>query len=650
VVLKNSPLYFGHIWVLCFVLLLSACAYAPRPSEDAEDIAFQEGESLFQQGATDQALASFSRYLGRYPRGRHAPVALRRIGDIYRSQGANEAAQAFYHNLIAQYPQNPVSDQARLTLIDLYIEEGRSPEAVDIAVEMLEGDLSKEVRQTLYRRLAQLYRVSEDAPHSVLYAYLLYKELPASEKQQWETQLEEAIGRLDGPAIEMVWERIDDPRIRGSLMYRYAMIQVSLANYDDALDLLTAFQQASPDHPRLPEALSRIQSIIDILSFTPHTLGCLLPLSGSHQAYGQRALNAVEMALNLAQTPVPIKLVVEDTASDDTQAVLAVRKLAEAGVGAIIGPIVTAPAAAREAQRLNIPIVTFTQKPDITTIGDYVFRHFITPQNQVKTLVAYFISDLGLRRFAAMYPDDTYGRTFMALFRDEVTLQGGILVAAETYAPGLTDFSNAIKKLVNSRSQKLQGRVERDAADAYLAQDPELGQTMLVQRGSVNDSKVIEVDFDVLFIPDSPNAAGMILPQLVYHDVTGIYTVGTNLWHSRQLIDTAHQYSQNAIMVDGFYTNGQSDAVRNFVDTYRMIFNTEPELMAAFAFDTANILIDLLAQPQMQMRHHLRNQLKQMPQAEGVTGATAFAPDGEAIKRLTLLQIKGDRFIEISRP
>jgi branched-chain amino acid transport system substrate-binding protein len=112
----------------------------------------------------------------------------------------------------------------------------------------------------------------------------------------------------------------------------------------------------------------------------------------------------------------------------------------------------------------------------------------------------------------------------------------------------------------------------------------------------------------------------------------------------------AHQYSQDAIMVDGFYTNGQSDTVRNFVDNYRMIFNTEPELMAAFAFDTANILIDLLSQPQMQMRHHLRNQLKQMPPAEGVTGATAFAPDGEAIKRLTLLQIKGDRFIEISRP
>jgi len=37
--------------------------------------------------------------------------------------------------------------------------------------------------------------------------------------------------------------------------------------------------------------------------------------------------------------------------------------------------------------------------------------------------------------------------------------------------------------------------------------------------------------------------------------------------------------------------------VRNFVDTYRAIYNSDPGIMEAFAFDTANLLIELLSHP-----------------------------------------------------
>jgi len=109
----------------------------------------------------------------------------------------------------------------------------------------------------------------------------------------------------------------------------------------------------------------------------------------------------------------------------------------------------------------------------------------------------------------------------------------------------------------------------------------------------------------------------------------------------------ARQFVQNAVLVDGYYKDSSSPIVRNFVDTYRSIYNTDPELMEAFAFDTANMLFSLLARPEIRMRHEVRDQLKQMVQPEGVTGATAFTADGEAIKKLSLLQVKGDRFFEI---
>ncbi|MBI5895693.1 MAG: ABC transporter substrate-binding protein [Desulfobacterales bacterium] len=158
------------------------------------------------------------------------------------------------------------------------------------------------------------------------------------------------------------------------------------------------------------------------------------------------------------------------------------------------------------------------------------------------------------------------------------------------------------------------------------------------------------VDFDVLFIPDAPKAAGMILPQLVYHDIQNVYSAGTNLWHSQQLIDMASAYAQNAVMVDGFYKDSDSETVRRFVETYRSIYGTDPGIMEAFAFDTANLMFELLAYPDLHLRHHLRDALQQAYKADGVTGPTAFAPNREAIKQLSLLRIKGDRFVEIPHP
>ncbi|RJQ85686.1 MAG: hypothetical protein C4519_02825 [Desulfobacteraceae bacterium] len=675
-----------NVWPLFVLLMISACVSPPGPPPesvqpgDAGGAVFQQAEELLRKGAEDQALTYYSLYLGQYPKGRHAAAALQRVGAIYQKQGMRDAAQAFYQSAVEQFPNSPAAAEARLALMDMLVEENRPAEAFDMAARMLEGPLDENVRQKLRQRLTHLYEQSRNAAHAIFYAYLLYKESPAPEKEQWEARIKEGVTLLDGGGIEMLWDRIEDRQIRGYLMYRYAVVQIMQENYDEALELLTSLHSSYPDHPSRADTLNLIQTLTQKLSFAPYTLGCLLPLSGPYQTYGQRALNAVELALSMVQggeNPLPIKLVVEDSGSDDAHAVQAVRKMAQARVGAIIGPINTAPAAAQEAQRLNIPILTFTQKTDITAIGDYVFRHFITPRSQVQTLVKYFINDLGMRKFAVMYPEEPYGNTFMTLFWDEVIAQGGRMVGVESYAPGQTDFAKTIKKLVGTHypiPAELKARpvvkIEEspyfkvnpeftDRLETWLPdpvtrltgmfhQDPDQDRVKgpALGRGPEVESARPDIDFDVLFIPEAPKTAGLILPQLAYYDVRNVYTVGTNLWHSQQLIELARQYAQNTVTVDGFYKDSASEAVRNFVNAYRSIYNTEPGLMEAFAFDTANILFDLLTRPEIRLRDQLRNHLRQI-QVPGVTGTTAFAADGEAIKNLVLLRVKGDHFVEI---
>lgn len=677
-----SPL--GALAVFLLLITLCACTLLPSPRPepeprilDAEQIAYKEADSLWQRGELDQALSHLNRYLGRYPQGRYAPDALLRIGDIYHRRGDLDPAKAFYLRVIEQFPWSPAADEARLALVDSLIQDGRPGEAMKLAGRLVEGDPGPQVRRQLWRRLVQLHDALDEKAHVALYAFSLSKEGPLSEQAQWRELLKETISHLNDSDIERLWDHLDDRAVRGDLMYRYAAIQAMQENDDVALDILTAFRQGYPGHAHEGDAAELIETLSRRLSFEPFTVGCLLPLSGSHEAFGQRALQAIEMALSIQQggeTRLPIRLIVEDTASSEAGAVQAVHALAQARVGAIIGPIVAAPAAAREAQRLKIPLVTFTQRADITQMGDFVFRHFITPQNQVRTLVGHFVNGMGLRDFAVLYPQEPYGRTFMNLFWDEVVRQGGRMVGLIAYDPRQTDFAATIRRLLGLQHPvpaDLQLRPVVQVQERAYFQTPAAGdgdlETIMsdpVARltglfhqdpdqdrargpGAREPDEAPDVAFDVLFIPDAPPVAGLILPQLAFHDVKNIYLAGTNLWHSQQLIDMARDYAQSAVMVDGFFKDSELDTVRRFVDYYRDIYGIEPGLVEAFAFDTARLLFELLSQSDIRLRPQLRNALKQVFQMDGVTGPTAFDPNGEAVKALCLLRIQGNRFVEI---
>ena len=93
-------------------------------------------------------------------------------------------------------------------------------------------------------------------------------------------------------------------------------------------------------------------------------------------------------------------------------------------------------------------IITLTQKGDITAIGEYVFRNFLTPAMQVEAVVSYATGALDIERFAILFPNENYGRTFMQLFWDQVISAEGKVVGVEMYEPNQTDFVDAIRKLV----------------------------------------------------------------------------------------------------------------------------------------------------------------------------------------------------------
>ncbi len=669
-------------WYLVIVFL-AGCMTRPmeKPAEidlgQPGDRLFLTAEQFLSQNKAAEALAGYAQYLAEFPQGRHADNALRRMGSIYEAQGQPDTALAFYQRLLNEFADSPHGDEVNLAVIDLLARQNRWAEALAPAMQLASETRNDSVRLEAWRRLVELHTALGDSANAALFEYRLYRATSGKEKADWADRLKSDIPKLKSAEIEQIWDQIDEEPFRGDLMYQFATAQAMAENYGDATDILAAFLNAYPQHPESANARALYTELLKRLEFEPLTVGCLLPLSGSYELYGQRALNGIELALSAMQSgpaPLPIKLLIKDTASEDSRAVQAVRELTQAGAGVILGPMVTAQAAAQEAQRLQIPMITFTQKADITR-GDYIFRHFITPQSQVQTLVHHFINTLGLRHFAIMHPNDPYGKTLRAIFWDEVIRQGGRVVGVEAYEDNETDFTLTFKKLTGTYYAVPPDLAERPSVQATRHPNQPPGSDMPAPffdpltrlsglyhqtpaqarsnasssgRSEKNEAQV-DIDFQVLFIPDAPKKAGLIIPQVAYNDINGVYLAGTNLWHSPQLIEMCGDYLGEAVLVDGFFKESRSETVQRFVQRYRDTYNADPGTIEAFAFDSARLIFKLMAGPDLRMRHELRNLLLQSSLPDGVTGSLSFDQNGEAIKHLFLLGVKGNQFIEIPR-
>ena len=170
-------------------------------------------------------------------------------------------------------------------------------------------------------------------------------------------------------------------------------------------------------------------------------------------SYGEELLNGIQLGLNLfnaVDTDVNIELVIKNTNASPEDTIAAIDELVmKDKVIAIIGPLSQAAsaAAAQKAREHGVPVITFTQKPDITKGGEWVFRNYLTPEKEVDALVKKAISDRGMLRFGIFYPDTSYGKYLMNIFWDKVDELGGEITAVEHYKPGDTDFAEGIRKM-----------------------------------------------------------------------------------------------------------------------------------------------------------------------------------------------------------
>ena len=148
-------------------------------------------------------------------------------------------------------------------------------------------------------------------------------------------------------------------------------------------------------------------------------------------------------------------------------------------------------------------------------------------------------------------------------------------------------------------------------------------------------------------IPDAPNKVGLIVPQLAFYDIKNTCLLGTNLWHSNSLIKMSRKYVQGAILTDGFFEDSSFKYVKEFVKNFEEVFKEKPGFIEAVSYDTAMILFQIISRPDIRFRSAIKDELMNLSDFQGLTGITSFDKNREVHKKLFLLQIKGDKFVEL---
>jgi len=672
--------------LVAVIFALPACAPSivvkkvPVPSAvSSVQQRFQKAEDLFQQQAYSKALAVYEEYLRQFPKGPMADTALMKIGTIYMAMGKNRQARQAFERLESEYPESPFVHDARLSVILTYYNEHDYGPAIASARAALKLATTVRQKSRIHCILGKIYGAGnqlEDAIQCYMAAYAL---APQKTRTEIVSKVKGLIARMKESQLESLLKVYGNKVPGGYLRLQLAREYAAADRIEAAIKVLSDFIASFPDHDELKTATALMKELKSRLRVDRFLLGCILPLSGPYSSFGNRTLAGIELALHQfnAQPDVhPIELLIKDSKGDPGEATRAVESLTlTEGVIGIIGPMITSEAAATEAQMLKVPIITLTQKPDITRLGDYVFRDFLTLSLQVKAISDYAVSELGLKRFAILYPDERYGISFMNSFWDELTAHNAEVVGIESYSPDQTDFSDPIKKLVGlyyprpeeeeeEEEEKVPPTLNEDEFESEVQQTDTLepGETAAEEpaetlpeappeENELQESEQKEpepiIDFDAIFIPDSFEKIGLIAPQLMYHDISNILLLGTNLWHSDKLIEMARAYVQGAVIPDGFFVNSPSVRVQNFVDSFIKTFGRAPGFLEAVAYDAAWIFFETVNQPEVWSRCTLKRALTQVKDFEGVTGLTSFGETGDVEKQIFLLKIEGGCFVQI---
>jgi branched-chain amino acid transport system substrate-binding protein len=335
-------------------------------------------------------------------------------------------------------------------------------------------------------------------------------------------------------------------------------------------------------------------------------IGHFASMTGSEATFGTSTDNAIKIAIEERNAKGGVKgrkieLVTIDDAGKASEAATAVTRLInDHKVVAVLGEVASGRslAGAPIAQRSKVPMISpSSTNPDVTDVGDYIFR-------------VCFLDDFQ-GWVGAKYAHDNLKVTKAAILYDQ----------AEPYSSGLADFfEKAFKEMGGTILTK----------QAYTGGNLEISSQLQQIKGTSPDA---------VFLPGYYSDAGTIIRKAREAGITAVF-MGGDGWDSEELPKIAGDAINGNYHVNHYAREEPRPEVKNFVDKYKAEFGTTPDALAALGYDAALVLFDAMNRAPSLKGSDLRDALAATKNFTGVTGTFSIDAQRNAKKSAVIIQYK----------
>ena len=321
----------------------------------------------------------------------------------------------------------------------------------------------------------------------------------------------------------------------------------------------------------------------------PVKVALIIPMTtaGAASPVGTSLRNAAEMAIADSGS-AEISILVKDDLSTPAGARAAAQSAVNEGAEAIIGPLFAGNV--REvgtiARAAGKPVIGFSTDTSVASRGVYLLSFLV--ESYVDRIVDFSVAR-GKRSFAALIPNNDYGRVAEAEFQVVAARNNVRVVAIEHYQPGAS--AEAIQKIAASVGQ-----------------------------------------IDALFIPDQADAMPAVAQALAAAGIDGkkVQLLGTGLWNDARVLKIA-------ALQGAWFAAPDNAGFNNFAGRYREKYSADPTRIATLAYDAVSLAAALSRQQGSQ--RFAENVLQNASGFNGADGVFRFRADGQNERGLAVLGV-----------
>lgn len=327
----------------------------------------------------------------------------------------------------------------------------------------------------------------------------------------------------------------------------------------------------------------------------PYKIGAIFSVTGPASFLGEPEKNTVVMLADQINKAGginghPVEVIIEDDKSDESQAVLAAKKLLDKDkVVAIVGPSITGSSMAiiPIVQGAKTPLVSAAAGAGITTPVNERYWVFKTAQYDVSAVIAIYkyMQKKGIKKVGIATITNAFGDQGRKALLELAPKYGITVVADERYGPKDADMTTQLTKI--------------KAAGAEAVINWSVGPTQVVITKNWHDLKL------------------------------GIPLYQSHGWGSKKNLELAGKSAEGVIAPLGRLVvwdklpdkHPQKAILKKYETDYKALYKTEPGTFGGHAYDAFMLVVEALKHvgpDKQKIRDYIENNIKNWPGISGI--------------------------------